>query len=274
MSRYGPGLTPTHLSGVIEYLGREFPRVAEAINSILSESTKIWAFNSPPGLFGTYYFGGFYRFHTTSFTPAGGTSVGAANCSYAAHALVVLGASSSNMVVRVTGTSIDDLGTRTTSDTEDIDTSGGSADDYYETKKKWIGAVSYSLQSGSGVIIDAGYAKYWDNANQDFTVTGLEATWDGGASDSAPDILLCHHKSSGWTYSGGGGTPTAPTAIASMATDHSTEDEVASGEPGAWKRVNLNTVINGAASEGVLWRVITTASGTFQQGNLQLNIQL
>jgi hypothetical protein len=234
-------------------------------------TSKIWAFDSPAGGSGDYYFGGFYEFHSAAFTPAAGTNVGSANNSYAAHALVVLGAASTDMVVRVTGTSITDLGTRTTSDTEDITTSAGAVNAYYETDKKWLGTVSYTLQSGTGVIINAGFSKYWDNQNSSFVVNGLEATWVGGATDTGAEIQLCHHKKEGWTY-GAGGAPTIPTALASMNTDHGTEDNVTNGEPGAWKRTNLSVTINGDASEGVLWKVTTTANKTFELGNLELVI--
>jgi len=234
----------------------------------LSQITKSWSFDSPAGTSGTYYFGGFYQFHTAAFTPAAGTNVGTANSAYAAHALVVLGAASTDMVVRVTGTSITDTATRTTSDTEDIDTSGGSTNAYYETSKKWIGQVSYTLQSGTGVTINAGFAKYWDNDNSNFEIVGFEATWLGGAADSGADIELLHHQPTGWTY--GGTTPTTPTAVASMATDYSTESEIVNGEDGAWKRVGLTEIINGALSEGIMWRITTTANKAFELGTILL----
>jgi len=237
---------------------------ADLVQPVITNS---WSFDSPAGSFGTFYFGGFYQFHSASFTPAGGTNVGSTNSSYAAHVLVVLGAASTNMVVRVTGTSINDSGTRTTTDTEDIDTSSGSANDYYETAKKFIGQVSVSLQTGTGVIINSGFAKYWDDENTDFTVSAVEATWLGGANDSGIDIELIHHKATGWTY-GAGGAPTLPTAIASLATDHSTEKAAVNGENGAWKRTNLSTAVAGSSSEGILWRVTTTANKAFELGNL------
>ena len=233
----------------------------------VSEIGKAWTFDSPAGASGTFYFGGFYLFHSAAFTPAAGTNVGTANAAYGAHALVVLGAASTNMVVRVTGTSITDDAVRTTSDTEDIDTSGGATNAYYETNKKWIGLVSYTLQSGTGVIINAGFSKYWDNNNANFEVTGLEAVWLGGAADSGADIELLHHKATGWTY-GAGGTPTTPTAIASMSTDYVTEVAIVSGEDGAWKRTNLSENVEGAGSEGILWRITTSANKTFELGTL------
>ena len=235
-------------------------------------STKFWSFGSPSASVGTFYFGGFYLPHSAAFTPAGGTNVGTANSSYAAHAYVVLGAASTNMIITVTGTSINDNGTRTAADTQDIDCTGGIVDRYYETSKKWIGLVVYSLKSGTGVTINGGFSKYWDFANTDFTVTACEATWLGGANDGAADIQLIHHKTNGWTYGAGVTPPTPPTAIASMATDHVTEINVVNNEPGAWKRVNLSQSVNGAGSEGILWRVITGANKAFELGNLEVTV--
>lgn len=255
----------------------EFPeRFIRWLELLRSEANKViaeqsWAFTSPAGSIGTFYFGGFYDFHSAAFTPAGGTNVGVVDNSYAAHAFVVLGAASTDMVVRISGTSIDDAGNRTAADTQDLDTSGGSTDDYFETEKKWIGQISYSLQSGTGVTINGGFCKYWDYLNNSFTVSGLEAIWLGGATDTAANIELLHHKMTGWTY-GAGGAPTPPTPIASMNTDHVTEIDVTNGEPGAWKRDNLNTNIRASRHEGLLWRITTSANKAFELGNLHLYI--
>ena len=235
-----------------------------------TRSTKYWTFESPSGS-GTQYFGGFYQFHSAAFTPAGGTNVGTANASLAAHAFAVLGAASTDMVIRVTGTSITDLGVRTASDTEDMITAGGAVDAYFETDKKWIGQVSYTLQSGTGKIINAGFSKYWDFANTDFTIVALEVLWLANANDSAPNIELLKHQSSGWTYNAGGAA-TPPTAIASMDTDHGTESQIVSGESGAWKRTNLDTSVKGSASEGAVWRITTTANKAFEIGTLEMTI--
>lgn len=253
---------PARLVQWLELLRRE-------VNSPTAEQS--WGFLSPAGSTGTFYFGGDYRFHSAAFTPAGGTNVGVVNASYAAHALMVLGASSTDMVVRVTGTSITDAGVRTASDTEDLDTSGGSADDYYETEKKWIGQISYSLQSGTGVTIDAGFCKYWDYQNTAFIVVGLEVLWLGGATDTDANIELLHHRATGWTYDAGG-SPAPPAAIAGMNADHGAEQDVINGEPGAWKRDNLSEPILGSRHEGVLWRITTGANKAFEQGSLQIYI--
>lgn len=260
------------LVGQLQRPGQRPEDVRLVVQQTNKRTSEFWSFASPTGTTGTFYFGGFYEWHSASFTPAGGTNVGSANSAYAAHAMVILGADSTDMVVRVTGTSINDNATRTTSDTEDIDTSGGSTNDYYETSKKFIGQVSYTLQSGTGVVINAGFSKYWDNQNADFTVSGLEVTWRAGANDSAPNIELLHHKTTGWTY-GAGGESQPPTAIASMNTDHVTEIQAVNGEYGAWKRTNLSQYIVGSGSEGTLWKVTTSANNAFQIGNLQMDIK-
>ena len=103
-------------------------------------------------------------------------------------------------------------------------------------------------------------------------MTGLEATWFGGGNDSAPNIELLKHSSTGWTYAGGG-TAVPPTPIAAMATDHTTaEDEVLNNQHGAWKRTNLSVSVRGSGSEGIVWRVTTTAINTFELGNLELTV--
>jgi hypothetical protein len=84
--------------------------------------------------------------------------------------------------------------------------------------------------------------------------------------------LLRHHKATGWTYNAGS-TPTPPTAIASMATDHSTEKQLIDGEDGAWKRTNLSTNIAGNDSEGTIIEIVTTANRAFEFGNFLLTVR-
>ena len=235
-----------------------------------TRSSKYWSFGSPAGVSGTFYFGGFYDWNGSSFTP-GSTTVGSANNSYAAHFSMILGAATNDMVVSVKGTSITDLGVRTENDTVVVDASEGSSGDYYETKKKWIGQVTVALIAGSGIATNVGMSKYWDFGNTAFTAVGLEATWVAGANDSSANIELLHHKTTGWTY-GAGGTPTTPTPIAVMGTDHGTEDDLVNGEPGAWKRTDLDQAIDGAASEGTIWRITTGSNRAFELGNLELTV--
>jgi len=232
-----------------------------------------WAFVSPAGSSGTYYVGGYYIFGGTSYTPTGGgTTLGSANAAYGAHAFIVLGASSTDMVVRVSGTSMTDEGVRTALDFEDLDTSGGVLNDYFETDKKWIGQVTISLQSGTGVEINDGLCKYWDNQNSKFRLTGLEVTGTAGANDSAPNFELLRHQTVGWTFNSGA-PPTPQAARADMQTDYNTEYQFVLGQNFAWKRVGLSEEILGDVSEGLIWRVTTTSNKAIEIANLTLSVR-
>ena len=236
-------------------------------------SEKTWAFSSLSGSSGTFYFGGFYHFGATddNFSPS--INFGTANAAYGGHVFVVLGeVTVDELTIRVTGTSVTDSGTRTAGDSEDIVIPNGTAiDSYFETVKKFIGQVTIELISGTAKLCNYGQAKYWDNDNTDFTISGVDVTWVGGANDSTPDIQLIHHKDTGWTYNAGA-EPTPPTPVASMAGDYVTEIQVKNGEPGAWKRTNLSESVEGSGSEGTIIAIVTTANKAFEEGNFLLRI--
>ena len=230
-----------------------------ALKVVISEAS--WAFKDPLGAGAVTCIGGYYSFGAADWTPSGGDQTfGDAVNSYAAHAAIVLGGSSTDMVVRVSGTSTTDAGVREASATEDIDTSGGSANDYFETTKKWIGTVTFHLQSGASVDCNYGYTKYWDHNNTALTVVGVEVLGVAAKNDASFDVELIHHKSTGWTYNAAA-APDPPVLIG-MQADHGAEAGVRAGEPFAWKRANLAAEVAGDASEGLLFRVSTTSGAT------------
>ena len=263
------------IMGDHDYIVMQYDTVAshwEEVSTNFKSFDTSWSFKSPAGGSGQYYLGGFYVLPSTSYTPAGGTSLGTANVAYHAHAFIVLGATSTDMVVRFTGTSVDEDGNRVASDTEDIDTSGGVLNDYFETSKKWVGQISISLLSGTGVAINHGLCKYWDNQNSDFRITGIEVTGVAGANDSAPNFEVLGHQSTGWTFNSGA-APDPPPAQADMQTDYVTEYAFGSGEPFAWKRIGLSVEIEGGDSEGIISRVTTTANNAIQSLNWTYSIR-
>jgi len=243
----------------------------EEISTNFKSFDTSWSFVSPTGSLGTFYVGGFYLLPATNYTPAGGTALGNANVAYHAHAFIVLGAASTDMVVRVTGTSVDEAGNRVASDIEDIDTSGGSTNDYFETPKKWIGQISLSLQSGTGVVINHGLCKYWDNQNSDFRVTGVEVTGRAGANDTSPNFGIIRHRPEDWTYTAGGALP--PPFTADMQTDYGTEYQFVNGEHFAWKRIGLSEEINGSGDEGIICVVETNANKSIEMCNWTFSIR-
>lgn len=210
---------------------------------------------------------------------------GTANVSYAAHAFVVTAANGTVNTgvigLRVNGTSINDQGTRTTSDTETIiaDITAAGTDGYHESAKKWLGQVTFELftVSGSptvyGLDINYGLAKYDDWFNIDFTITSIEAVGFAGANDSNFDVKLMHHQVTGWTYHATAFTPiTAANTIASLVTDHGTDDQLLSSQHVAWKRDNLSTAINGSGSEGFLVFISSSANNSIEYLNFHVGV--
>lgn len=244
----------------------------DGVDILSTKSEKSWAFDSPSGAGATFYVGGFYDFAASDndFNPV--VNFGTANSSYAAHVFVVAASGATDTVITVTGTSITDAGTRTTSDTETLSLVSGSANVYYETSKKFIGQVTLEKTAGTDRLCNYGWCKYWDNSNTDFTVTGLEVTWLAGGSDATADILLRHHTTTGWTYNAGS-TPTPPTALSSLQGTHVTEHQLVNGEEGAWKRTGLSQAVLGSASEGTIWEVITSGARSFETGNIIMSIE-
>jgi len=215
----------------------------------------------------TNWLKGYYTFEVP-ITPAGGTTMGTANLAYGARVYFVLGAASTDMVIRVSGTSHDDTTGRTASDTEDIDTSGGAIDDYFETTKNWIGQINITLQSGTGVTVCYGWATYWDNRKQRFVITSLEWTGRAGASDSGPNISLFHHSSIGWTYTGSGAL--LPTPIADMQTSYVTEFQFANAQYFKYKIIGFSEVVQGENSEGMVIGIDITANNAVANSNIEV----
>lgn len=240
-----------------------------------NESEKAWSFASPSGAAGTFYTGGYYIFNSGNSTFVAPQTLGTANVSYAAHAFIVAGASpSSDSIITVTGTSINDDGVRTPGDSQAISVlSTASANDYFETPKKWIGQMTFTFTSGDNTVnYNWGMCKYWDNNNNDFRISGIEVTGRAGANDSAPNISLIHHKPTGWTYNAGS-TPTPPAAVANMNTDHVTEIQYANAQNFAWKRSNLAETVLGGTDEGTIIQWDTTANRAVDIAHVLLRIR-
>lgn len=237
------------------------------------EEGKIWSFQTNET---TQYVGGFYDFSGAddNFSPS--ITFGAVGVSKAAHFMIVTGASTvDELTIRVSGTSITDTAVQTGSDSEDIVIpSATPANSFFETSKKWNGQVTVEAIAGTAVACNYGWNKYHDVGNTDFQVVGLECLWESDSSDSGSDIVLLHHKSSGWTFNPGA-DPTPPAPIAARSSDHSGNNSHEIG-PGAWKRTDLNILIAGSQSEGILFCVTSgsTGIGTLSFRHLTCEISL
>jgi hypothetical protein len=221
------------------------------------------------------YLAGFYDAPTsdTTLTQASTTvDYGDTNQPYAAHAFIVSGGDGitdgSDLVLTVSGTSINDNAVRTVNDTQVIvaDCTASTVNTYHETSKKWIGPMTFTLSSTGGTAFsysfNYGFCKYEDFGNRDFLVTDFEMVGLAGANDTAFDIKLLHHDpDSPWTYAATGFDPEPQNeTICDLQDDHVQEFELSNGDYFAYKRADLaHEVLGRRNDEGVIIKVTVGA---------------
>lgn len=249
---------------------RDFVVTMESLAGTMPVSSSI-----QPGNSGTYYLNGEYDSPAadSNLTQASTTQAyGTANFPYAAHAFAVIGGTPARdgslaLVLTVEGTSITDAGVRNGSDSEVVVVDGmtTSTNDYFETSKKWIGAIVYRLSaSGStnfNLDFNYGFCAYENHGNQAFDLDHFRYEFLGGATDSGFDIELIHHKTTGWTYHASAFVPGAA-ALYKLSTDFVTEKNLASGKVGFWKRTGLSDSIDGSSNEGFLTRITVATNNS------------
>ena len=195
----------------------------------------------------------------------------------AAHAFCVAsGAGGADLVLTVTGVSITDAGVKNDTDSEVIvaDTDTATTDAYYETSKKWLGQVTYTLTGAAGAFtFNYGYCKYEDFGNRNFTVTDFEMVGHAGAGETTLEIHLHLHSSAGWTYSAAafvaGGTE-----IINSLTDHGTNNNLTSGSDFAYKRAGLSQAVLGSGSEGLVIHVGTAVNNSITYATAHIGVTL
>lgn len=210
-------------------------------------------------------------------------TIGGANTPNGGHAILVakqagtVNAGSCSIVV--SGTSITDGGIRSAADNETIvsDITTMSANEYFETTKKWIGTITYTLtQSGAATYaadFNYGTLKYEDFGNRNFKVTDFEAVGLAGANDAGFNIILYYHNLTSWTYSAAAFSPST-TEICNMNTDYNTETDIDNGEPFAYKRSGLSTSVIGSGNEGVFVKLITGAANAIEHMTIKIGIDI
>jgi len=235
--------------------------------------------NQGLGAGGTWYIAGDYNAPAAEAALNQGALTatrGTAGRGYGAHAFVVAKGDGvtdgSDLVITASGISITDAGVRNDADTEvivpDALLATFSTNTYLETTKKWLGQVTFTLSSTGGTTFNCsfnyGLCKYDDFGNRKFKVTDFEVLWLGGAGETGFDAQLCHHKTTGWTYSAAAFVP-GPTALVSLLTDYSaTNDNFASSEDYAYKRAGLSEVVNGDNHEGVIIILKTVVNNSLE----------
>jgi len=91
-----------------------------------------------------------------------------------------------------------------------------------------------------------------------------------GAANSPLDIALMHHKSTGWTYAASGFLP-GNSDICRKTVDQALAGNAGNDKDGAYKRIGLNTFVDGDGPEGVIIQIITGANNTLQTLDLLLD---
>lgn len=245
---------------------------------------KSYNFSARSASSGTYYNAGFYEAAAadSNLTNASTTqTLGTANAAHASHAFIVAALAGvtdgSDLVLTVTGTSITDAGVRTGSDSQVIvsDCTTSSLNTYYETSKKWIGQITFTLSSTGGSTFNYdfnyGLAKYEDFGNRSFTLTDFEVTGLANSNDSGFDVILYKHSQTGWTYHASAFVP-GNSVLAQLSTIHGAEREAVSGDQIAFKRAGMSTAIDGSASEGLVIAIITTVNNSLSYLNSHIGV--
>lgn len=264
-------------------------RVRSGVGNIYTKhqvEIKSFSFSSPSGSSGTFYVAGFYDWASADANLNQGALTvthGGANVSKAAHAGLVAGGAgvvdTGVISIVVSGTSIDDENNRATGASETLvaDITTMVLNKFYSTTKKWLGTVTYTLTVASGSPVNFntdfnyGFCKYDDFGNQDFTITDLECVGLAGAADTGFNLRLFFHSPAGWAYAAAGFVP-GGTVLADMNASHSTEQNLASGEPFAYKRTDLNQDVNGNDGEGLVMEITTGANKAVEAIDVHLGV--
>ena len=230
---------------------------------------------------GSNYLGGFYDLTAAKATlTIGGTvtqTFGTALNAKAARALcVVSGPSLGATILTVTGITTDDNGVYNAADSEVLipDCSAVAANAFFQTSKKWLGQITYTLSgggAGNALSFNYGLIRVKSNNNTNFTLRGLIMFALGGATDTGLNLELIHHKSTGWTYSVAAFTYPTANRIIMLSTDYGANTRIASGIYINWRRSNLTTAIAGATGgEGYLVRITTTTNNAIRWGYVRM----
>jgi hypothetical protein len=236
---------------------------------------------------GTYWSHGFYQAPAASASLSEVSTTqnyGTANVAYGAYAFIVASGPGSTdagtVSIEVSGTSITDAGVRTAADTEVLvpDITTMATHDYFQTDKKWIGQITYTLVPAGGAstfnaIFNYGLAKYQTMGGIEFEVTDFEVTGLAGANDSAFECELLLHDENGWTYNGAAFVP-GGTTIAVLNTDYGAEDQLGSGDYFSWVRNNLSQVVDstGVWPDGVIVKVVVGQTDAVKFANIRIMI--
>ena len=232
------------------------------------------------GLAGKHYFAGFYEAPAAhSVLTIGGSitqTLGTANEAKGGHVFCVAsGAGGAGLVLTVTGVSVTDLGVKNDTDSEVIvaNTADAITDQYFETTKKWLGQVTFTLTGTAGAFtFNYGFSKYEDFGNRNFTITDFEIVGHAGANETTLDVKFIHHRASRWTYSAAAFDPLDEYLI-DLATDYGTNNDLATGEDFAFKRCCESVYVNGNDGEGIVAIISTAVNNSISSASIHVGVK-
>lgn len=230
---------------------------------------------------GVFYTHGLYNFPTDDANLDEGSPTqthGEANEPHGTHASIVASGPGSvaggagAVILEASGASINELGVRVGADTEILvaDITTMSTDEYFETTKKWLGTVTFTLKNADGSTqttfsadFNYGFCKYTDLSDRNYIVKEFKLTGLAGANDSSFDARVLKHSATGWTYAATGFVP-GNGEIIQLSTDYGADTVLSNGKHFAWDRVGINTEVEGADSEGYIVEITTGANNAVQ----------
>jgi len=257
--------------------------------------------DSAAGTGSFFAFGGIkFSVNDTTINQAGTTQTfGGVNSINGMHAYIVASAVGTsdktvgNVEIEVSGTSLNNDGTTTPADTEvvlaNIEDSTVIVDAYFETAKKWLGQITFTIQNdGTGdavnfaMTFNYGMIAYTtaDNLDTPQTASSLEKLEiNGRATANDPiDLLLIAKTSSGWSYSAAAFVGLPSTAVVDLANDLGADNLLKIGEDFSYRATTLSTLasaeLDPADSAGFLVQIITATAATYLYCNITVGLKL
>lgn len=237
---------------------------------------------------GSYYLFGSYSSATSDANLSNASptqTFGTAAIMYGSQAFIVcggVGTTDAGVVeLEVSGTSITDDGVLTSSDTEviltDITALSVVTDAYFETEKKWVGQITFTLQGASGsptafsFDFNYGFVNYEPASGQTFDTLDVKGLCNTTTSASDFDIVIYDHPSNGdttWTYSAAGFDPGGD-EILRMSDVMSTSTALLASNHFNFKRSGMTTTI----TNGFTGRIITGSANAVDFMNVTVGIK-
>jgi hypothetical protein len=172
-----------------------------------------------------------------------------------------------NDTLYVIGATADTAGNVTDPDTSVIVfASTDSINHYQQTAERFLGDIEIkristadSARSTNIITVSP-----WSNFDTDFTVKKFLVNGGGAGTSTVNEIILLHHKTSGWTFNASGLTmpDNFPATIFDFSDDYGTYIRTVLNQQWGYERRDLDTYVNADSNEGIVLFIDTNANET------------